>query len=153
MIPDKPELFPLHSNNSFQRQIHSYLKWLPLKLSRPSVTAQYRLVCAPCWGVLMIKKKSFQIHLINIECRINSDWTVPGWTEYVVTLEPGAGRGHVKKTNLILPTRKREQSMWHHPLLMTPTDDLCATGDITRTHPLRFVYTHRTDSGTGLSLH
>ena len=102
-IPDQanPKLFPQSSNNSFQRQIPSYLKWLPLRLSRPSVRAQYRLVWAPSWGVLMKTKKSCQSHLIIEEYRVNSEWTVPGCTEYVVTPEPGAGRGHVKKEDKI----------------------------------------------------
>lgn len=82
------------------------LKWFPLRTSRPSVKAQYRLVWAPCWGVLMKKEKSHQIHLRRDECRTNSESTVPGCTEYVVTPEPFSLRASswVKRTlaNLLL---------------------------------------------------
>lgn len=129
-ISDKPKFFPSAITTHFQRQIHSYLKWLPLRVSRPSVKAQYRLVWAPCWGVLMKRKKSCHSHFINDECRIKSEWTVPGWTEYVVTPEPDTDRCHVKK----------EDKTWCYQLAkarhvkthMTPIDKVHASGDITR---------------------
>lgn len=39
----------------------------------------------------MKKEKSHQIHLRRDECRTNSESTVPGCTEYVVTPEPVVG--------------------------------------------------------------
>lgn len=39
----------------------------------------------------MKKEKSRHIHLMKNECRINSEWTVPGCTEYTETPEPEGG--------------------------------------------------------------
>ena len=58
----------------------THLKYLPLRGSRPSASAQCRLVCAPSHVVLRKGEKSRQSRHSRKECRTNSERTMPGCT-------------------------------------------------------------------------
>lgn len=121
-----PNYFLWAMKPRLQKQIYSYLKWCPFRISRPSVMAQYRLVWAPCLGVLMKKEKSHHIHFMKGECRTNAELTVPGCTEYVVTPEPNGGcRLERGRQDLILPHGRRERririNIWPHEDSLPPT--------------------------------
>lgn len=64
----------------------------------------------------MKKEKSHQIHLMRDECRTNSESTVPGCTEYVVTPQPDAGMPYREgKTGLdVAKWPKRAEDMNKH---------------------------------------
>lgn len=44
------------------------------------------LVCAPSRGVLRNMEKTVKNIVMRVECLVRSEFTVPGWTEFTVTL-------------------------------------------------------------------
>lgn len=58
----------------------------------------------------MKKEKSRHIHCMKDECRVNSDLTVPGCTEYVETPEPDGGcHRERERQDLMLLNGQKEQ--------------------------------------------
>ena len=46
------------------------------------------LVCAPSRGVFRNVEKTVKNIVMRVECLVRSEFTVPGWTEFTVTLVP-----------------------------------------------------------------
>lgn len=83
------------------------------------------LVCAPSRGVFKNMEKTVNNIVMRVECRVRSEFTVPGWTEFTFTLVP------VRKYNYI--TRRFFQFfliirliIWKYYWLLTINISFCA---------------------------